>query len=429
MKQQADMLITGASEVLTCVPQTDDLIGRIKNGAVAITGERIAAVGSASDVSEQADVTSAQVIDATGKIVAPGFVDCHTHLVFGGSRAREFAARMTHTATEVKAMGIPVGILATVEMTRRESIEELTSSAHARLQRMLAAGTTTVESKSGYGLSLEHELKQLEVNRRLQDIQPVDIVSTFLGAHEFPLAVARERYVEEVIQKQIPAVAEKGLAAYCDVYCDQGVYNLDESRRILEAGLASGLKPKIHVDAYANIGGSSLAADLQAVSADHLNYTSREEMAKLAAAGTIAVIMPALDFAVDHPRPFDGRAMIDEGLTLALATDICPGCWVESMQFVMMLACRRYKLSPEEALLASTCGAAQAINLDNDRGTLEAGKLADIQIWDIPTFEDLIYRLGNNSTETVIKRGRIVLHDTASNLDQNPLIKKEYLGG
>jgi imidazolonepropionase len=407
------MLITGASEVLTCVPQTDDPIGRVKDGAVAITGERIAAVGSASDVRAQTDVTSAQVMDATGKIVAPGFVDCHTHLVFGGSRAREYAARMTHTAAEVKAMGIPVGILATVEMTRRESTEELTVSALVRLKRMLAAGTTTVESKSGYGLSLEHELKQLEVNKCLQDLQPVDIISTFLGAHEFPPDVSRKRYVEEVIQEQIPAVTEKDLAAYCDVYCDQGVYNIDESRRILEAGIASGLKPKIHVDAYANIGGSSLAADLRAVSADHLNYTSREEMAILAEAGTVAVIMPALDFAVDHPRPFDARAMIDEGLTLALATDICPGCWTESMQFVMMLACRRYKLSPEEALLAATRGAAKAINLDNDRGMLEAGKLADIQIWDIPTFEDIIYRLGNNATETVIKRGRICIERQA----------------
>jgi imidazolonepropionase len=298
-------------------------------------------------------------------------------------------------------------------MTRRESTEELTVSALVRLKRMLAAGTTTVESKSGYGLSLEHELKQLEVNKCLQDLQPVDIISTFLGAHEFPPDVSRKRYVEEVIQEQIPAVTEKDLAAYCDVYCDQGVYNIDESRRILEAGIASGLKPKIHVDAYANIGGSSLAADLRAVSADHLNYTSREEMAILAEAGTVAVIMPALDLAVDHPRPFDARAMIDEGLTLALATDICPGCWTESMQFVMMLACRRYKLSPEEALLAATRGAAKAINLDNDRGMLEAGKLADIQIWDIPTFEDIIYRLGNNATETVIKRGRICIERQA----------------
>ena len=407
MKPSVDLLLTNAAEIITCVPIADDPIGRTPNGTLAVAGECILGTGTATEMADRFDISSARVIDASGKIVAPGFVDCHTHLVFGGSRALEFAARMTHSAAEIQAMGIPTGILATVEMTRRESVEELTASVLARLQQMLAAGTTTVESKSGYGLSLEHELKQLEVNRRLQDIQPVDIINTFLGAHEFPLDVARECYVEEVIQEQIPAVAEKGLAVYCDVYCDQGVYNVDESRRILEAGLASGLKSKIHVDAYANIGGSSLAADLQAVSADHLNYTSREEMAKLAEAGTVAVIMPALDFAVAHPRPFDARAMVEEGLTLALATDICPGCWTESMQFVMMLACRLYKLAPEEALLAATRGAAKAIELDNDRGTLEAGKLADIQIWDIPTFEDLIYRLGNNATETVIKRGQI----------------------
>lgn len=407
MKQPVELLITGAREVITCVAQGGDPIGRISDGAVAIAGERIMAVGPASEVRAQADVTAARIIDASGKIVAPGFVDCHTHLVFGGSRAREFAARMTHTTAEIKAMGIPTGILATVEMTRKASLEDLTAAAMDRLQRMLAAGTTTVESKSGYGLGLQHELKQLEVNRRLQNLQPVDIISTFLGAHEFPPDVLRENYVEQIIQEQIPAVAEQNLAVYCDVYCDKGVYNVDESRRILEAGIASGLKSKIHADAYANIGATRLAAQLGAVSADHLNYTTREEMAQLAEAGVIAVIMPALDFAVAHPRPFNARAMIEAGLTLALATDICPGCWAESMQFAMMLACRLYGLSPEQALLASTRGAARAVELEHDRGTLEPGKLADIQILNIPAFEDLIYRLGNNATETVIKRGKI----------------------
>lgn len=407
MKPRADLLITNAAEIITCVPTAGDPIGRIPGGSLVVAGERILGVGASIRMAEMFDTASARIIDASGKIVAPGFIDCHTHLVFGGSRAREYAARMTRSTAEVKSMGIPTGILATVEMTRRESVDELTTSALARLQRMLAAGTTTVESKSGYGLSLAHELKQLEVNKRLQDLQPVDIISTFLGAHEFPSDLPRNRYIEEIIQEQIPAVAEQGLAVYCDVYCDQGVFNRDESRRILEAGMDAGLKPKIHVDAYANIGGSYLAADLPAVSADHLNYTSRAEMAAMAEAGVFAVIMPALDFAVAHPQPFNARAMLAEGLTLALATDICPGCWTESMQFVMMLACRQYGLSPEEALLAATRGAAKAIALDNDRGTLEVGKLADIQIWDIPVFEDIIYRLGNNATETVIKRGRI----------------------
>ena len=334
-------------------------------------------------------------------------MDCHTHLVFGGSRVKEYALRMTRTAAEVKALGIPMGILATVQMTRVESVEQLAESASQRLNRMLRAGTTTTESKSGYGLNLQQEMKMLEVNRKLQSSQPVDVISTFLGAHDFPPEISRERYMEMITQEMIPEVVETGLAGACDVYCDDGYYTVEESQKILEAGRAAGLIPKIHTDAYSQIGGSDLAADMRMISADHLNYTTRAQMKKMAEAGVIGVIMPGLDFAVQHPRPFDARAMLEEGMTLALATDICPACWVESMQFVMMLACRLYRLSPEEALLASTLNGAKALGLDQDRGTLESGKLADIQIWDISTFEDVIYRLGNNAVETVIKRGII----------------------
>jgi len=411
VKPKADLIIAGAKEVLTCVPTVDDPIGRRVGASVAIAGERIIAVGSPSEIAELVDTSSAQVIDATGKIVAPGFVDCHTHLVFGGSRVQEYAALMTHSPAEVKRLGIPTGIIATVEMTRAETVDMLTASAAQRLQRMLESGTTTVESKSGYGLSLEEEIKLLKVNRRLQSIQPMDIVSTFLGAHAFPPEVPRQRYVEIVINEMIPQVAEQGLAEFCDVYCDDGYYTVEESRRILEAGLAAGLKPKIHTDAYSDIGGAAMAAELGVVSADHLNYTSRAAMRKLAQAGVIGVVMPALDFAVQHPRPFDARAMMAEGMTLALATDLCPACWVESMQFVMQLACRLYKFSPAEALIAATINAAKALHLENDRGSLEVGKLADIQIWDIPIFEDVIYRLGNNAVEMVIKRGKIVFKE------------------
>jgi imidazolonepropionase len=375
---------------------------------VAVAGEKILAVGTETEVSSRADLTGARRVDASGKVVAPGFVDCHTHLIFGGSRVKEYALRLTRTAAEVKALGIPTGILATVQMTRAESVEQLTESASQRLDRMLSAGTTTVESKTGYGLSFEQEMKMLEVNRRLKKSHAVDIVSTFLGAHDFPPEVPRQRYLETIVREMIPRVAEAGLAEACDVYCDDGYYTVEESRKILEAGRAAGLVPKIHTDAYSQIGGSDLAAEMRMLSADHLNYTTRAQMKKMAQAGVIGVIMPGLDFAVRHPRPFDARAMIGEGLTLALATDICPACWVESMQIVMMLACRLYSLSPEEALMASTLSAAKALRLDQDRGSLEPGKLADIQIWDLPTFEDVIYRLGNNAVEMVIKRGKII---------------------
>jgi imidazolonepropionase len=405
-KLRADLVIAGATEVLTCVPTAEDLVGCRAGASVAIAGERIIAVGSPAEVADQVDTTSSEFIDASDKIVVPGFVDCHTHVVFGGSRVEEYSARMTMDAAEVKALGIPTGIQATVAMTRAESADMLAGGSSQRLDRMFRHGTTTVESKSGYGLNLSNEVKQLEVNRRLNSNQPVDVVSTFLGAHDFPSDIPRDGYLDILIDEMIPKVAEDGLADFCDVYCDEGYYTTQETRRILEAGLQSGLKPKIHVDAYADIGGAELAAELGVVSADHLNYTSRPAMRRFADADVVGVVMPALDFAVGHVRPFDARAMFAEGMTLALATDICPACWVESMQFVMQLACRQYRLSPAEALYAATMGAARALELE-DRGSLEAGKLADVQIWDLPTSEDVVYRLGHNAVETVIKRGRV----------------------
>ena len=406
-KPRVDLILYGAGEVLTCVPSANNPAGRLSGAAVAVAGERIAAVAPRAEIEMSWDTRGAQEIDLGGKIAAPGFVDCHTHLVFGGTRAQEYAARMTHTPLEVAALGIPTGIQATVSMTRASSQEVLTEKALHTLERMFRCGTTTLESKSGYGLSLEKEMDLLRVNRRLQGMQPVDLVSTFLGAHDFPADVARQRYLDSLLEEMIPHVSGENLAEFCDVYCDDGYYSVEETRRILEMGQRFGLKPKIHVDAYANIGGAGLAASLGAISADHLNYTTRPEMARLAAAGVVGVVMPGLDFAVHHPHPFDARAMLNEGLTLALATDFCPGCWMESMQVVMQLACRLYRFSPEEALLAATAGAAQAVCLAGDRGSLEPGKLADIQVWDLPTFEDLIYRIGNNAVAMIVKRGRV----------------------
>jgi len=414
-KPAVDLVLRGAAVVLTCVPEANDLIGRRRTDtahgawqvAVAVQGETIAAVAPLPELEATFDLNQARVIDVNGKILAPGFVDCHTHLVFGGTRAQEYAARMTRSAGEVAALGIPAGIQATVRMTRASSKEALREEALRRLERMLRFGTTTVESKSGYGLSCEKEIELLEINRDLQGSQPVDVVSTFLGAHDFPTELSRERYLGKLVDEMIPRVAEEGLAEFCDVYCDEGYYTVEESQCILEAGIRYGLGAKIHVDAYANIGGSRLAAELPAISADHLNYTSEAEIDSLAEAGVVGVVMPGLDFAVRHPMPFNARVMLDRGLRVALATDFCPGCWMESMQLVMQLACRQYSLSPEEALLSATLYAAQAVGLE-DRGSLEVGKLADIQVWDLPTFEDCIYRLGNNAVMMVIKRGRVV---------------------
>lgn len=407
---KATLAVTGAAELLTCAEDASDLVGRVEGGVVAVADNRIIAAGDAKAVERVVDLSGARLVEANGGVVAPGFVDCHTHLVFGGSRVEEYAARVAGAETaELETRGIATGILATVDATRAASFDALVAGAADRLAGMLRCGTTTVESKSGYGLTTEDEIRMLEVNRRLAETQPVDIVSTFLGAHEFPADRSREVYIDEIVTDMIPRVADEDLAEFCDVYCDYGYYTVEESRRILEAGAEAGLKPKIHTDAYSHIGGSQLAADLPAVSADHLNYTTEEEMQRLADANVVGVVMPGLDFAVAHAKPFAARAMLKHGMILALATDICPGCWLESMQFVIALACRLYGFSPAEAIRASTIGAACAVGRSDEIGSLEPGKLADIAIFDVPRYEDLAYRLGRNSVRTVIKRGQVVV--------------------
>ncbi len=407
MKPKADLLIEDAGLVITNVPAAGDPLGRVPDGAVAIAGERILAAGPAREIATAFDMEGARRFSAAGKIVAPGFVDSHTHLVFGGSRVEEYAAKMHHSAEEIRALGIPTGIVASMDMTRRASAEALYESAADRLNEMLSHGTTTVESKSGYGLNLTDEWKMLEVSRSLDQDLPIDVFSTFLGAHAIPPDVSHESYVDHIIQDMIPAVSEAGLARYCDVYCDEGYFTVDDSRRILEAGRAAGFLLKIHTDQYSDLGGAYLAAELGVTSADHLNYTSRAAIRELAAAGVTGVLMPLIDFAVQHPRPFDAAAMREEGLPLALATDLCPGCWAVSMTLVIQFAARLHGFSVEAALQAATLGGARALGLD-DRGALAPGLLADLQIWDLPTLEDLIYRLGHNPVSAVVKRGQLV---------------------
>ncbi len=406
LKKQG-LLLKNPAEILTCVPVGSDLIGRNTGRSILIEGSKIIAIDSLPVLSENFNLSGFEMLDCTGKILAPGFIDSHTHVVFGGSRVKEYAMRMTRTADEVRAAGIPSGITASMAMTRLASPEELYITAADRLRRMLAHGTTTVESKSGYGLNLENELKMLQVNRMLAGAkdQLPHIVSTFLGAHAFPPDVEEQDYVSEIIEEMIPAVVEMNLATFCDVYIDEGFFNLDQARRILLAASEAGLLLKIHADQYAALGGSELAAELGLVSADHLNYTTKDTMQRLADAGVIGVLMPLIDFAVRHPQPFDAAAMRSAGMQLALATDICPGGWTESMQLVMQFACRVHGFSPEEALYAATVGGAKALALD-DRGAIAPGLQADIQIWDVPVFEDVIYRLGSNAVVDIVLNGR-----------------------
>lgn len=408
--RRADLVIAGASELVTPDPAAPGVIRRIVDGSVAIAGDRIVATGTAAEVAATVDVSQAEQLDAAGGLVVPGFVDCHTHLLFGGSRAREYAARASRNPAALESLGAPTGIAASVDMTRATSDEELLVAATSRLDAMLAQGTTTAESKTGYGLSTEQELRLLSLNQRLDADHPVDVVSTLMAAHDFPPGASqaqREAYVTSIVEELIPAAAETGSAEFNDVFCDEGFFTVEQGRRVLEAGVAAGLKPKIHTDQYSRLGGAGLAADLAVVSADHLNFATDQDLASLAEAGVTGVLMPLIDFAVAHPRPVDARRWVRAGLPIGLATDLCPGGWAVSMPLAMQFACRICALTPEQALWAATAGAARAVRR-NDRGVLEPGCLGDVVVIDVPHLEDLIYRIGHAPVTRVIKRGRIV---------------------
>jgi imidazolonepropionase len=392
-----DLLVTGAAEVVTCAGDGSDPLGAV-SGGVAVDGGTIVAVGDVSGI------VGRRTIDATGCVVMPGFVDAHTHVVFGGTRVQEYAARVAGLEPPPDA---PVGIVGTTEQTRARTLGELVAKSAERVIEMRGQGTTTVESKSGYGLDSETELRILRASRLVGEAAGIDVVSTYLGAHAFPTGMEPERYIDEVIDL-IPQVTEEGLAEFCDVYCDEGYFTLDQTRRILEAGAAAGLRPKLHLDAYSHTGAAALAAELGAVSVDHLNHTTYAEMVTLAAAGAVGVYMPCLDYATAHPEPLDPRRLRDAGMEIALATDCCPGCWTTSMQLAVQMACRTGGLSVREALRAATLGAAAALGRADRVGSLEAGKQADILVLDVPSHEDIAYRLGRNSARTVIRRGTVV---------------------
>ncbi|MDQ6597030.1 imidazolonepropionase [Bacillus salipaludis] len=409
VKIKVDLWISNAAEVITCAGEGMSEIGVLENAWVAVKDGKIAGVGTEAEIKESFELEGSDVIDAKGKVVAPGFIDSHTHLVFYGTRVEEYAAKVAgYTPERLEELGISMGPNRTVELTRNRPSEELFEQSKKRLMTMLNYGITTVESKSGYGLTTESEIKILEVSRRLHEETPLDVLNTFLGAHGFPEDLTKEEYLDVIINEMIPRVGERGLAEFCDVWCDDGYFTAEESEKILKAGLKYGMKPKIHADAYSYIGGTDLAAEMKMVSVDHLNYTPVAVMEKLAEANVTGVLMPSLDFAVSHKRPFDARKMLDLGMQVALATDLCPASYTQSMQFVINLACRLYQFSVEEAIKAATYGGAKALDL-NDRGTIQEGKIADLQIWDVPTYKHVAYELGTNIVETVIKNGKVVV--------------------
>lgn len=410
------LLIKNARQLLTMEGSLNCDIGLVENGSVLIKDGLILAAGTTEAVKAAMtdlvkDGISIDTIDASGKVVLPGFIDCHTHVTFGGSRVAAYAVTMTDDDPETLAKkGIPSGIYASVNMTIGLTKDELKAQTKKRLLNMITNGTTTIEAKSGYGLTMDSELRMLTVNRELNEELPMDIFSTFLGAHGWTEGMKKEDYIDLLCKEMIPRVAEEHLATCNDIWCDEGHYTAKECETVLSCGRDYGLAPRIHTDAYSYIGGSDLAADMHMLSADHLNYTPVSVFDKLAAANVTGVVLAGTDFAVKHPKQFDPRPMLSAGMDLGLATNCCPGCWCESMIVILTLACREHGLSPEEALRAATRGAAKAMGL-TDRGRLSKGMLADLLILDTDTYEDLIYKYGRNPIETIIKNGKVTVRN------------------
>ena len=353
-------------------------------------------------------ITFGEKLDAGGRLVTPGLVDAHTHLIFGGWRQNELAMKLRNVPyLDILAAG--GGILSTVKATRAATEDELTAKAAAALDEMLAFGTTTCEAKSGYGLEKEEELKQLRVIKRLNKEHPMDLVPTFMGAHALPpeFKENREGYLKLLCEEMIPAAAKQKLAKFCDVFCETGVFTAEESRRILQAGLDNGLTPKIHADEIDAIGGSRLAGEIGAISAEHLIVCPDEGIESLAEGGTVACLLPATSFYLNSTYA-PARRMIEAGVPVALASDYNPGsCPCLNLQLVMNIACLKYRLTPEEVLTGVTLNAAAAVGMADKVGSIDRAKQADLVIWDAPDLNYLCYRLGSNLAHTVIKKGEI----------------------
>jgi imidazolonepropionase len=415
-KEEADLLIENASELLTIRGGTEKPrlgksmrdLGIVRDGSVAIRNGRIVALGKTDEIKEKFE--SSESIDASRKVVMPGFVDPHTHLVFAGSREDEFEMRIEGTSyMEILRRG--GGILKTVRETRRASKEELLESCKKTLDVMLEHGTTTVEAKSGYGLTATDELKCLEVMKPANEEHPIEIVPTFLGAHAVPPEYKDnpDEYVNLITDEIIPKVAARKLAEFCDVFCEKGVFDVEQSRRILLKGKEHGLKPKLHADEMTRLGGAELAAEMQAVSAEHLLFSSDDGLRAMAEQSVVAVLLPGAAFMLMMERYADARRMVELGVPVALGTDYNPSCLVESQQIVISLACLQMRMTPAEAIVAATINAAHAVNRSHDVGSLELGKRADIIVLNVPNHNFLGYRFGVNLVDKVIKDGRLVV--------------------
>lgn len=383
----------------------------VPNGAMAIQNGRIIKIGTENDILACYD--SERVLDAQGRIITPGFVDPHTHPVFLHTREQEFRMRLEgQSYVEIAKAG--GGIRSTIASTKNADEELLYQLALKRIKRMISLGTTTLEAKSGYGLSTESELKQLRVIGKLSETLPIDIVPTFLGAHEFPVEYKNDHqtYIDILVNDMLPAVVRQGIAKYCDIFTEAHVFSISESRQILSRAKDLGLGLKMHADEIEPIGGAELAAEMKCVSADHLGAISENGLRAIKESGTIPVLLPATLFSLRSKNYAPARKMIDMGLPVAIATDYNPGsCNCDSMSMVITLSCLQMGMSPSEALCAATINAAYAVGMGDSVGSLQASKYADFIIWDIPSIDFIPYHFGSSHIEQVYKLGQRVFPD------------------
>lgn len=420
----ADLVVENCRQLLTCrgpVPKRGAAlsdVGLLEKAWVASSRGRVVFVGREKAFRAQVQVSRrAARIDASGLVGLPGFVDSHTHLPFAGSRVEEFRLRLKGaTYQELAAKGM--GIQTTVAATRKATRAELLALCLSRLDRMLLNGATTVEAKSGYGLNLKDEIKQLEVLRDAAAAHPVDVIPTFMGAHDIPKEHKdkKDAYISLLINQAIPAVKKRGLAEFFDVFCEEGVYSIDETRRLADAAKRTGFKIRIHADEFAALGGAALAVEVGAASADHLLAVTPEGIQALASSDTVATLLPGVSFFLMTDKRAPARQLIEAGAIVALASDFNPGSsMVGSMLFVVQLGVFLLKMSLEEAITAATANAAFALRRHSTVGSVEIGKQTDLLLCDAPDYSSLAYELGANPIRHVIKNGRLVVRNARLN--------------
>lgn len=417
---KADLLVRQCRQLLTCqgpVPKRKSNlqdVGLIENASIASYKGKIVYVGKNKNMEKDIILEdNGLIVDAEGLVGLPGFIDSHTHLPFAGSREEEFSLRLQgYSYQELAQRGM--GIQTTVKATREISFEKLLENCLSRLNSMVRHGTTTTEAKSGYGLNRSDELKQLKVLQRANQLHPVDIISTFMGAHEIPLEYKdnKSAYLDFLIEKVLPEIKQKNLAEFVDVFCEEGIYSVEESRRLIRAAKKIGFMARIHADEFVSLGGAKLAAEEGAISADHLIAVTSEGIRALALSKTAAVLLPTVSFFLMQEKKAPARKLINEGAAVALATDFNPGsAHSESMLFALQLAVFTLGMTVEEAVNASTANAAYALNREKDIGTLTEGKKMDLLLCDIPHYLHLAYHPGINFIRHVIKNGKLVVKD------------------